>query len=97
MNFSPFRRCRNKITGTKSHISRHICKERGANTRAASWESVWAPAADAAGADKPTFAVVGEMEQKGLKTAGVGPELVPDDLAEEDDGNVVLHLKTPDV
>lgn len=37
------------------------------------------------------------MEQKGLEAAGVGPELVPDDLAEEDDGDVVLHLKTTDV
>lgn len=37
------------------------------------------------------------MEQEGLEAAGVGPELVPDDLTEEDDGDVVLHLKMTDV
>lgn len=40
-----------------------------------------------------TFAVVGEMEQKGLETARVWSELVPDDLTEQDDGDVVLNLK----
>ncbi len=40
-----------------------------------------------------TFAVVGEMEQKGLETARVWSELVPDDFTEQDDGNVVLNLK----
>lgn len=39
-----------------------------------------------------TFAVVGEVEQKGLGAAGVGPEPVPDDLTQEDDGDIVLHL-----
>lgn len=50
--------------------------------------------ADAAGVHTPTFAVVGEMEQKGLKAASVWSELVPDDFTEEDDGDIVLHLKT---
>lgn len=40
-----------------------------------------------------TFTVVGEMKQKGLETAGVWSELVPDDLTEQDDGNVVFDLK----
>lgn len=43
-----------------------------------------------------TFAVVGEMEQKGLETAGVWSELVPDDLTEQDDGNIVLNLRDRD-
>lgn len=63
----------------------------------ASWESVWRPAAGAAGVGEPTFAVVGEMEQKGLQAAGVWSELVPHDFAEEDDGDIVLHLKTTDL
>lgn len=33
------------------------------------------------------------MEQKGLETAGVWSELVPDDFTEQDDGNVVFNLK----
>lgn len=37
------------------------------------------------------------MEQEGLEAAAVGSELVPDDFTEEDDGDVVLHLKTTDV
>lgn len=41
-----------------------------------------------------TFAVVGEVEQQGLEAAGVGSELVPDDFAEQDHGDVVLHLRT---
>lgn len=63
----------------------------------ASWESVWRPAADAAGVDKPTFAVVGEMEQKGLEAAGVWSEHIPHDVTQEDDGDIVLHLKTTDL
>lgn len=53
-------------------------------------ESARRPAAGA------TFAVVGEVEQKGLQAARAGPELVPHDLAQEDDGDVVLHLKATD-
>lgn len=41
-----------------------------------------------------TFAVVGEVEQQGLKAAGAGPEQVPDDLAEQHHRHIVLHLKT---
>lgn len=52
---------------------------------------------DTAGVDKPTFAVVGEMEQKRLEAAGVWSELVPDDFTEEDDSDIVLHLKTTDL
>lgn len=44
-----------------------------------------------------TFAVVGEVEQKGLRAARAGPELVPDDLTQEDDGDIVLHLKATDL
>lgn len=33
------------------------------------------------------------MEQQGLQAAGVGSELVPDDFAEQDHGDVVLHLR----
>lgn len=79
------------------HISGSICQERGINIHVASWESVWGPGAGAAGLDKPTFAVVGEMEQEGLEAAGVRSELVPDNFTEEDDGDIVLHLKTTDL
>lgn len=34
------------------------------------------------------------MEQQGLEAAGVGSELVPDNFAEQDHGDVVLHLRT---
>lgn len=40
-----------------------------------------------------TFTVVWEMELKGLETAGVWSELVPNDFTEQDDGDVVLDLK----
>lgn len=40
-----------------------------------------------------TFAVVWEVEQKGLEAAGVGSELIPDDFTEQDHGDVVLHLE----
>lgn len=48
--------------------------------------------AEAARVNCSTFAVVGEVQQKRLKTAGVGSELVPDDFTQQDDGDVVLHL-----
>lgn len=50
-----------------------------------------------AGGGSYTFAVVGEVEQKGLQAARAGPELVPDDLTQEDDGDIVLHLKATDL
>lgn len=76
-----------------AHLATHLQRTRHEHARGELGISLEARA-DAA---KPTFAVVGEMEQEGLKAAGVGPELVPDDLTEEDDGDVVLHLKTAGV
>lgn len=45
------------------------------------------------GGGRPTFAVVGEVQQEGLEAARVGSELVPDDGTQEDHGDVVLHLQ----
>lgn len=77
-------KCRNKITGTT--LTPHP-------PSTCHYYACSVVAADVARVNNYTFTVVREVEQKGLEAAGVWSELVPDDFTEQDDGDVVLHLK----